>query len=63
MEKPVFKKCTCGVEYSKEEWEQLEHCGSQIYDDENGAFIHLKMRHCAKCGSTIGVDTVVDCIQ
>lgn len=63
MENYVYKTCKCGAEYTKDEWWKLESVGSHVSDDEHGKLIHMHMRNCANCGSTIAVDHVVDPVQ
>lgn len=51
----VYKRCSCGLTFTKEEWEKLEPGGEQLTEDETGRY-RTEYRHC-RCGSTIGIET------
>lgn len=52
----IFKQCTRGATYTKSEWNELEHVGTQeMTFDDGGPDMHLEYRNCT-CGSTMAFD-------
>jgi len=49
----IFKKCSCGLPYTEEEWKQLYFVGYQRFDWGE----EQELRNCV-CGSTLAVVTV-----
>ena len=45
----VIKKCSCGLEFDRKNWQELEFVGVQVL--KKG---HLELRNCS-CGSTISI--------
>lgn len=55
---PVFRRCSCGREYTHAEWLSLRDRGVQHVPEfgDEPAYA-LRLRDCV-CGSTMGVETV-----
>jgi len=49
----VFKKCSCGLAYTKAQWDQLYYVGQQKFDWGE----EQELRNCV-CGSTMAIVTV-----
>ena len=50
----TFKGCTCGLNFTKPEWEALPLVGVQKFEDPDIA--PLELRNCSVCGTTLSVE-------
>lgn len=51
----AFKTCSCGREFTRDDWEELEYLGLQKFGDPSIPM--LELRNCDSCRTTLSVET------
>lgn len=55
------KPCSCGLEFSEDEWESLEYVGVQRSGMDDVP--DLELRNCGRCHSTVAIAVTRDFIK
>ena len=53
-----YKVCSCGAQYSVEDWSRLEHRGIQVFE-EGDKLEALEYRRCRRCQSTLSAEVLI----